>query len=427
MAKKLSLISISILVIFTVFLGNISKADTIEQIQAKIEAANKNRATLEKEIASYQDQLKTIGVQSNTLQNTIKSLDVSTNKITTQVKLAQTNINQTTGTIQETDLQISDKQKKINIGNLVIRNGLRKIEESDSQGVLEILLSNKSLSDFWTEIENTIQVQARISDQVASVKDIKTSLEKAKADLEQKKRELEDYTNELADQKKVLQSTKNEKSTLLTATKNKEANYQKILKDKLALKAALDKEISDSESQLKLIIDPKSLPKANNSALAWPLDKIYITQLFGITSVSGRLYSSGAHNGVDFRAAIGTKVMSAGSGVVEGVGDTDPICPGASYGKWVFIRYDNGLASAYGHMSLTTAKAGQRVKAGDTVGYSGATGYALGAHLHMSVFAGDGVKVTTLKSVVCKGTYTIPLADPKAYLNPMIYLPTYTE
>ena len=107
------------------------------------------------------------------------------------------------------------------------------------------------------------------------------------------------------------------------------------------------------------------------------------------------------------------------------MGDTDPICPGASYGKWVFIRYDNGLASAYGHLSLITSKAGQRVKAGDVVAYSGATGYSIGAHLHMSVFAGQGVKITTLKSAVCHGTYTIPLADPKAYLDPTIYLPTY--
>ena len=245
--------------------------------------------------------------------------------------------------------------------------------------------------------------------------------------MEQKKKELEDYAKELADQKLVLQSTKKEKNNLLAATKNTEASYQKILKDKLALKAALDKEISDSESQLRLIVDPKSLPKANNSALAWPLDKVFITQLFGKTSVSGRLYASGSHNGIDFRASIGTKVMSAGNGIVEGVGDTDPVCPGASYGKWVFIRYDNGLASAYGHMSLTTAVAGQRVSAGDIVGYSGATGYALGPHLHMSVFAGQGVKVTTLKSVVCHGTYTIPLADKSAYLDPMIYLPAYNQ
>ena len=92
---------------------------------------------------------------------------------------------------------------------------------------------------------------------------------------------------------------------------------------------------------------------------------------------------SGTHNGVDFRATIGTPVKSAGNGVVEGVGDTDAVCAGASYGKWVFIRYDNGLASTYGHFSVISVKEGQRVKTGDVVGYSGNTGYSTG-------FASDG-------------------------------------
>jgi murein DD-endopeptidase MepM/ murein hydrolase activator NlpD len=425
MIKKSFYISISLIITLMLLVTTVSKANTVDELQAKIDTANKNKAALEKEITAYQNQLKTISEQSNTLQNTIKTLDVSTSKITTQVKLAETNISATADTIEGTGLQINSKQEQIDNGNLIIKQGLKQTNEADNQSIWEILLSNDSLSDFWGKIENTIQVEAKISAQVASVKDIKVGLEKAKADLEQKKKELENYTKELNNQKQVLQSTKKEKTNLLTVTKNTEANYQKILKDKLALKDALDKEISDSESKLKLYFDPKSLPKANNSALSWPLDKVFITQLFGKTSVSGRLYASGSHNGIDFRAPIGTKVLSAGDGVVEGVGDTDPICPGASYGKWVFIRYDNGLASAYGHLSLIASKAGQRVKAGDVVAYSGATGYSTGPHLHMSVFAGQGVKITTLKSVVCRGTYTIPLADPKAYLDPMVYLPTY--
>lgn len=425
MIKKTFYINIFFIITLLLLITTISKADTIDELQAKIDTANKNRAALEKEITTYQNQLKTISDQSNTLQNTIKSLDVSTNKINTEVKLTQNNIDITTDTIDGTVIQITDKQQRINNGNLVIKEALKQTSEADSQSIWEILLSNQSLSDFWVEIENTIQVEAKISEQVASIKDIKTSLEKAKADLEKKKNELESYTNELTNQKQILQSTKKEKSNLLTTTKNIESNYQKILKEKLALKAALDKEINDSESQLKLYFDPKSLPKANNSALSWPLEKVFITQLFGKTSVSGRLYASGSHNGIDFRAAIGTKVLSAGNGVVEGVGDTDPVCPGASYGKWVFIRYDNGLVSVYGHLSLIASKAGQKVKAGDVVAYSGATGYSTGPHLHMSVFAGQGVKITTLKSAVCQGTYIIPLADPKAYLDPTVYLPAY--
>jgi murein DD-endopeptidase MepM/ murein hydrolase activator NlpD len=426
MIKKTSKITIIIagLIFFAFFLSNFSAADTIDEIQEKIDIANKNRAALEKEITAYQSQLKIIGDQALTLQNTIKSLDVSTNKITTEVKLTESNINKTDYTIENTGLEIENREKQIYLGKSAIINSLKQIYEADSESILEVLLSNSNLSDFWNDIEEISQIQVNISDQVNSVKNIKVNLEKAKVELEQKKKELEDYTNELNSQKKVLVSTKKEKDSLLSATKSTETNYQKILKAKLALKEALDTEINTFESQLKMAVDPKSFPGAKNGVLSWPVDDVYITQYFGKTSVSGRLYVSGTHNGIDFRAPIGTKIRSAAAGVVEGVGDTDPVCPGASYGKWVFIRYDNGLASAYGHLSLITAKAGQRVKAGDIVAYSGNTGYSTGPHLHMSVWAGQGVKISTLKSAVCKGTYTIPLGDLNAYLDPMIYLPT---
>ncbi len=424
LTKKTSTFVIYFIFLFTFFslTSPAIRAETVDQIQAKIDAANKNRKQLEEEINKYQEQLKVINTQAVSLQNTIKSLDVSTSKITTEVKLVENNISKTAYTIEDTGLEIKNKEIQISKGILAIKQALRQINETDNLSIWEMLLSNQDISDFWVDFEDIIQVQAKVGEQVDVVKSVKTKLEEAKAKLELQKKELEDYTKELSDKKQVLQSTKKEKSNLLTTTKSTEANYQKILKAKLALKESLDQEINQYESQLKMAIDPKSFPPAGKGILSWPVDYVYITQNFGKTSDSGRLYVSGTHNGVDFRAPIGTRVKSAGAGVVEGVGDTDPICPGASYGKWVFIRYDNGLASAYGHLSLISAKAGQRVNAGDVVGYSGSTGYSTGPHLHMSVFAGQGVKVTTLKSTVCKGTYTIPLADPKAYLDPLIYL-----
>jgi murein DD-endopeptidase MepM/ murein hydrolase activator NlpD len=421
-SKKYSYIGISLVLLSIISLGTITRADTVDQIQDKIDIANKNREKLEREIAEYQEQLKVVNNQAVTLQNTIKSLDVSTNKITTEVKLVENNINKTSYTIEDTNLEIQNKEKQISKGNKAIKEYLKQISEADSQSIFEILLSNQKLSDFWDDMENIIQVQAKIGDQIMTIKNIKLNLEKAKIDLEEKKEELESYTKELSDRKQVLQSTKKEKNTLLTVTKNTEANYQKVLKDKLALKEALDQEINQFESQLKLAIDPKSFPSAGKGILKWPLDNIFVTQNFGKTADSGRLYVSGTHNGVDFRAAVGTKIKSAGNGVVEGIGDTDIVCPGASFGKWVFIRYDNGLASTYGHLSFISVKQGQKVKAGELVGYSGNTGYSTGPHLHMSVYAGQGAKVSTLKSTVCRGTYTIPIADTKAYLDPLVYL-----
>ena len=128
-----------------------------------------NNPLRKKPAAWFKPSLQASASPTNTLKNTIKSLDISTNKITTQVNLAQNNLNQTTYTIQDTGLKIQDKQQQINQGNLVIRNALRQLREADTKSILEVLLSNQSLTDFWTEIESTAEVQAKISDQVRSV------------------------------------------------------------------------------------------------------------------------------------------------------------------------------------------------------------------------------------------------------------------
>jgi murein DD-endopeptidase MepM/ murein hydrolase activator NlpD len=177
-------------------------------------------------------------------------------------------------------------------------------------------------------------------------------------------------------------------------------------------------------SDKQFILDPNTLP--GSGVLSWPLENVFVTQLFGKTSASKRLYASGSHSGVDFRASVGTPVLAMADGVVSGVGDTDTTCPGASFGKWIFIKYNNGLASAYGHLSLSKVNVGQKVSRGEVVGYSGNTGHTTGPHLHVTVYAKVAAEVKTLPSKSCVGkTLTQPIAPVNAYLDPMYYLPAY--
>jgi murein DD-endopeptidase MepM/ murein hydrolase activator NlpD len=111
-------------------------------------------------------------------------------------------------------------------------------------------------------------------------------------------------------------------------------------------------------------------------------------------------------------------------GVVVGLGNTDTACPRASYGMWLFIKYDNGLSSLFGHLSVIKVHPGDRVSTGDIVAYSGMTGYATGPHLHLTIIAADAGSIQSFPSKACSGkTYTAPVAALNAYLDPMLYLP----
>jgi murein DD-endopeptidase MepM/ murein hydrolase activator NlpD len=288
--------------------------------------------------------------------------------------------------------------------------------------LVETILSNNDFTVIWNDIDNIMTVREKLRENIVELKQIKGELEDTRKVTIDAKNELTKLKTQLSDQQKIVIQNTNEKNKLLSQTKNSETSYQKLLKDRLAQKDALEKELRDYESQLKYILDPSKLPKAG--VFSWPLDYVLVTQLFGKTVDSKRLYTSGSHGGVDFRAAVGTPVKAMAPGVVAGVGDTDKECMGASFGRFVFIEYDNGLSSAYGHLSLVKAKVGERVARGQVVAYSGNTGYSTGPHLHVTVYAPNAAEVKTLPSKSCPGKIlTQPIAATNAYLDPLYYLP----
>jgi murein DD-endopeptidase MepM/ murein hydrolase activator NlpD len=53
-----------------------------------------------------------------------------------------------------------------------------------------------------------------------------------------------------------------------------------------------------------------------------------------------------------------------------------------AYGIMVVVDHGNGLQTRYGHLSRVNCHIGQRVKAGDVIGFTGNTGRSSGPHLH---------------------------------------------
>lgn len=403
-----------------------SSAQTKEELNEKIENTNNEINKLEQEISKYQSELNNLGKQKSSLSNSIKELDLTKKKLETDLAVTQKKIDKTNLEIKTLGSQIINKEDLISNNQKSIASGIKKTYELEQNYLIEILLSENGFSSIWNEIDSILSVREEIRKEIGELKETKIVLEDTRNKTIKIQKELASLKNKLSDQKKIVDQNTAEKKKLLNATKNNEANYQKLVKERLAKKEAFEKEVSDYESQLKFILDPKSLPGKN--VLSWPLDNILITQLFGITKDSLRLYTSGSHSGVDFRASVGTPVKAVADGIVAGTGDTDLTCPYASFGKFIFIKHNNGLSTAYGHLSLIKVSEGQKVSRGQTIGYSGNTGHTTGPHLHLTVYAADAAKMESRPSKACGGkNYRIPVAATNAYLDPMIYLPPYTK
>lgn len=111
-----------------------------------------------------------------------------------------------------------------------------------------------------------------------------------------------------------------------------------------------------------------------------PLDVAVVTSRYGKRKHPVLGYTR-MHKGVDFRAPTGTPIMAAGDGVIE------MSARNGSYGNYVRIRHNDTYKTAYGHLSRygKGIKRGRRVKQGQIIGYSGATGRVTAAHLHYEV------------------------------------------
>lgn len=417
--------SLCILGLFLFFSLDLS-AQTASELRTKIEESNNEIVDLEEEIRGYQKELVQIGEEAKTLKNAIREIDITRKKLNTDIKITQSKINSTNLEIQGLELQIGDKSTIIDRSVKGLGESIRRIHEHDSKSMVELILSTEKISDIWNDVENLQNFQKKARDQVIQLRAVRKDLRVDKDETEQAKQKLVSLRSDLDDQKKIVDQNKREKDRLLNATKNKESNYNKLIEEKLAKKKQFEKALEEYESQLKFILDPSLLP--GPGVLIWPLEDVFITQRFGKTVSSKRLYASGTHSGVDFRASTGTKVKAVASGIVIGTGDTDKTCRNASWGKWITIKYDNGLASTYGHLSLIKVTSGQRVSTGQVVGYSGNTGHSTAPHLHVTIYAGGAVQIEEKPSRACKGkVYTIPLAARNAYLDPFEYFPLTTS
>ncbi|MBG6186183.1 M23 family metallopeptidase [Flavobacterium sp. CAN_S2] len=86
------------------------------------------------------------------------------------------------------------------------------------------------------------------------------------------------------------------------------------------------------------------------------------------------------HEGMDFTAKTGTPIYATGDGVVAKADNT-----ASGYGNHIVIRHGFGYETLYAHLSKYKARAGQRVKRGDIIGYVGSTGRSEAPHLHYEV------------------------------------------
>jgi murein DD-endopeptidase MepM/ murein hydrolase activator NlpD len=426
--KNIFIFSVIFLLVFPIT----TNADTVEELQNQIDNYESQIDKLEREISQQRLKVQDTSQKAATLQQAVNSLNATRKKLETEISRTKNVIGKTETEIEKLSIEITDKREKISITNLALAESVRALHALENRTFFEMLFSNETVSQFTNDLINVEKVKKSLRHSKNDLIELNEELSSKKTQEEQEKVELEEQEDILIGQKESVELTKKEKDSLLATTKNQEAQYKAVLAQKEAQKKAFLDTLLEIESKLNLLIDPTSFPEARKGILAYPVDSVYITQQFGGTQFAAQnphVYARPFHPGTDFGVSTGSAIKSVADGVIKGVGNTDAYPGCHAWGKFILVEHDNGLSSLYAHLSSILKSPGDRVTQGSTIALSGNTGISTGPHLHLGLYASQGVFIgpyaAQKKSATgCAATNaTGVFADLDAYLDPMQYLP----
>jgi murein DD-endopeptidase MepM/ murein hydrolase activator NlpD len=259
---------------------------------------------------------------------------------------------------------------------------------------LEMLLSSRTLTEFANRVQQMIFVNRQDQQLAHEIRTLRADTAAKLEDAAGKQREILGLQDQITTQRKSLseQKTKYEElvAQMQTAIEQQAEERANAAMNKSqavgALGAAnretldLNRRLEEAERQyanLAAQLAAKSgLGAFNGSKLAtWPLSG-------PITSGYGPRWG-GFHNGLDIAAPKFTAIKAASSGQVVTVGR-----PYIAYGDTavvVIIAHGYNFSTLYGHLDdarWPPVRVGQRVAAGQTIGYVGMTGWTTGPHVH---------------------------------------------
>ncbi len=192
-----------------------------------------------------------------TLNNEVAKLKSQIDKSKLNIKAKTLQINQISGQISSKSQEINTLENKLGNQRQSLSQLIRKTNELDDTNMVHLILSGKDLSDFYSDVDSLSAIKKSLRSTVLEVKDTKEVTEEQKILLEDKHDEEINVKAELEKNKRKVESDEAYQKRLLSISKNKEKEYEKILAENQkkagAIKARLFNFAGASDRWMKII------------------------------------------------------------------------------------------------------------------------------------------------------------------------------
>ena len=375
-------------------LPSLVDAKSSKEWKNQLDALKADRKKIEDEIKGLEGKL------SDNL-NSMEEIIEQKNTIDQQIFMLHEKITNLNEQISAYSSLIADKQEELDVAqahlaelNRKNKERIRAMEEDGNLSYWSVIFKANSFADLLDRLNMVEEIAASDHRRLKEMSDAAAAVEQAKAELETEKAELEESKQVLAESQKEMEDKRAEADKLLADLIARGEEYQKLIDaaeadvdeindDIDAAQDAYDKakreewlatskpstSKPDSGSNISTPSGGKWLVPCKytrfSSPFGWRIHPVYKDWRF--------------HKGVDLGAPAGTPIVASRSGTVVFATWNN------SAGYYVKIDHGDGFSTIYMHMTHYIVKAGDKVTAGQKIGYVGSTGTSTGNHLHFGV------------------------------------------
>ena len=191
-------------------------------------------AQIEAELARLLDLQKEQQKTTGTLVGDVNYLTSQINALKAKVKARSLVIAQLRVNIAEKVSKINSLSQKIEREHESLAQLLRNTNEFDDGTLVHLILSDNSVSNFYSDLESYASIKQAVKASTEIIRGIKTETEVVKTDLETKQNAEIDAKVELENAQKKVALSEAEKKQLLVISKQTEAAYQTLAREKKA-------------------------------------------------------------------------------------------------------------------------------------------------------------------------------------------------
>lgn len=369
-------------------------AKSSSAIKEELNALKDKNAEIKAEIDGIRQQYNATANQIQDLVNRKDAVDQEIGLLHEQIQVINQQITAYGQLIADSQDDLDNAQLRLDALNEKHKERIRAMEEAGTISYWQVLFEANSFTDFLDRLEMINEISASDQKRINEIQKVAQEVSVTRDQMQEELSQLSLAQIQLEESQSELEIKRTESDELLRSLAVQEEEFQLLLDDSEAKQDQLMKEIAQKQKELssaqyeeklaKLAAQGKNPP----SSATWitPVSGYTITSPFGMRVHPVYKYQL-MHNGIDLACPTGTPIYATRAGTV-----TRAAYQAGGAGYYVSLDHGDGFGSIYMHMTNYVVSAGQKVTAGQLIGYVGSTGVSTGPHLHFGVsYAGSYV------------------------------------